>query len=292
MSLQTFTDNASSDSIRISLSPSDEERELFFYPLNVGYLSTRPPFHLDHSYFTSTGYLVILTTNGTGMMHYLDMDYKLEKNSVAIIPCNTGFHFSVSDSDYRWRFLYLQYDGKQAIEYYNYIMKNKEPVGTLENSETIKALIWQIINRNKMAHQEPFSGLNTSSNIIGIMTEIAEIDTIIPYYNLACPTYLKDVFSYLDINYKKRITLDTLETQFSISKYYLARQFKEYSGVTINEYIMLRRIRRAKFLLMHTEYTISDISDEVGFYDASHFIHQFKKREFTSPHAYRKGVKL
>jgi two-component system response regulator YesN len=48
------------------------------------------------------------------------------------------------------------------------------------------------------------------------------------------------------------------------------------------------RIGNAKRLLIETEKSIADISEEVGFNDIKYFTKKFKKLTFLSPSEYRK----
>ncbi|MDD4689963.1 MAG: AraC family transcriptional regulator [Eubacteriales bacterium] len=291
MNPKEYLNNICSDSINILVTPGTLEKGIFLYPTRLGFLATRPPFFFDHNTSESDGYIIVFTISGTGMLHYNDTDYCLGTCSVAFIPCNANYHFCAAKSDYHWRFLFMNFNGKQAQEYYEYIMNNKEPVGTIEKKETIMSLLWQLINRYKVDKHEHFAELRTFSNMIEILSEIALINAPVLYYNLSIPNYLKAVYYYLDSHYMEKITLATLEIKFAMSKYYISRQFKEYSGITINEYVIIKRLDRAKFLLKHTDTPISEIAVEVGFYDAGHFIHQFKVREHITPQAYRKVVK-
>lgn len=57
------------------------------------------------------------------------------------------------------------------------------------------------------------------------------------------------------------------------------------------EYLILTRINAARDLLETTDRTISDIAQEVGFYDHSHFVRHFKHIRGCTPNQYRKQYK-
>lgn len=99
---------------------------------------------------------------------------------------------------------------------------------------------------------------------------------------------LAAVKSYLDEHYIERITLDELEARFFINKYYLLKIFKENYGSTISNYLIAKRITRAKQLLRFTKLTIDEIGCEVGMDGAGYFSRMFKKSEGISPKEYRK----
>ena len=99
---------------------------------------------------------------------------------------------------------------------------------------------------------------------------------------------LVSVKNYMDEHYVEKITLDDLEAQFFINKYYLLKIFKETYGVTISSYLISRRITRAKQLLRFTQMTIDEVGCAVGMDGAGYFSRMFKKSEGISPKKYRK----
>ena len=71
------------------------------------------------------------------------------------------------------------------------------------------------------------------------------------------------------------------------SKFYLTRQFKKETGLTIIEYIRKRRLAVSAFLLLHTHYTILDISFECQFQSQEAFTRAFKELYRMPPGKYR-----
>lgn len=82
----------------------------------------------------------------------------------------------------------------------------------------------------------------------------------------------KYINDYLD----KSITLDLLARRFFVSKYYLCRAFKKYSGVSVHSYISHKRVIYAKQLIDAGE-TASSAAYKVGFGDYSAFYRAYLK---------------
>ena len=99
---------------------------------------------------------------------------------------------------------------------------------------------------------------------------------------------LLEVKSYLDEHYTEKIVLDDLAERFFINKFYMTRIFKETYGMTINNYLISRRITRAKQLLRFTDMTVDEIGNAAGMGDANYFSRMFRKVEGSSPREYRK----
>jgi len=68
-----------------------------------------------------------------------------------------------------------------------------------------------------------------------------------------------------------------------VSKSLLHMKFKEILGKSASEFILSIRMKEASRLLKSKQYTISEISDLLGFNDASYFSKSFKKYFNHSP---------
>lgn len=103
---------------------------------------------------------------------------------------------------------------------------------------------------------------------------------------------LLEVKSYLDEHYMEKIVLDDLSERFFINKFYMTRIFKETYGVTINNYLISKRITRSKQLLRFTDMTVDEIGNAVGMGDANYLSRMFRKVEGSSPREYRKKWRM
>ncbi len=101
------------------------------------------------------------------------------------------------------------------------------------------------------------------------------------------PDQLKYLIHYVNNNYTSELTLEYLAEFFGFSKYHLCRIFKKYTGYTINNYITLLRIERAKDLLKTTSLPANKICVMVGIEDTNYFYRLFKKHTGQSPNEFR-----
>ena len=84
--------------------------------------------------------------------------------------------------------------------------------------------------------------------------------------------------------------LEEIAGRFFISKSYLSRIFKEVTGFTVNEYLNIRRIMKAKQLLSTPEPNVTAISEMLGYENVSYFERVFKKYAHTTPLRFRRQV--
>jgi AraC-like DNA-binding protein len=72
-----------------------------------------------------------------------------------------------------------------------------------------------------------------------------------------------------------------------ISKYYLSREFKKYTGFSPNDYLIQLRVDHAKYLLLSTTLPANKISHIVGIHDMNNFNNLFKRKTGITPGKYR-----
>ena len=95
-------------------------------------------------------------------------------------------------------------------------------------------------------------------------------------------TPIKSVILYLNNHYTSAITLDILQEKFFISKYYLCREFRKATGMTVHAYI--RRKRLTKVRELHSQgLRIGNAAMEAGFHDYSSFYRAFQKEYGIPP---------
>lgn len=101
---------------------------------------------------------------------------------------------------------------------------------------------------------------------------------------------VKPLLDYISTHLNKSITLPQLATQSHFSVVYISKLFKQYTGTTIQKYIIARRITQAKALLKKGE-NVTSVCHQVGFNDYSHFIRTFKQMVGTPPLKYAKSTR-
>jgi transcriptional regulator of acetoin/glycerol metabolism len=103
------------------------------------------------------------------------------------------------------------------------------------------------------------------------------------------PGALKRVREYIEGHLADRISVERLAAIAGLSVYHFARTFKKSQGMTPHDYLLDRRIRRARALLDATDTALSEIALVTGFADQSHFARHFRQRIGVPPNAYRRS---
>ena len=100
-----------------------------------------------------------------------------------------------------------------------------------------------------------------------------------------------EVAEYLTLHCETDESLEELAERFFISKSYLSRIFREVTGFSVNEFRNLARVRKARELLSASEYSVTEISELLGFESVTYFERVFKKHTDATPLKYRKETR-
>jgi AraC-like DNA-binding protein len=98
---------------------------------------------------------------------------------------------------------------------------------------------------------------------------------------------LRRTLAYIEAHLAQELSVTELAAVAQTSPAYFARLFRQATGQTPHQYVIRRRIERAKRLLRETEWPLIDIGHHVGFTDQSYFTAVFRKHVTTTPNAYR-----
>jgi AraC family transcriptional regulator len=99
---------------------------------------------------------------------------------------------------------------------------------------------------------------------------------------------LRAVVEYIEEQLDAGPTLEQLAAVARLSPYHFARQFKAATGLPPHQYVIARRVERAKqFLQDRCELSLAEVAVSAGFSDQSVFCHHFKRLVGVTPGQYR-----
>ena len=117
-----------------------------------------------------------------------------------------------------------------------------------------------------------------------------------PHYNRLSLRYYEEITKnplitsctkYIAENCQHDLTTRQVANQINISVPYFCRLFKKETGRSFVEYVTFVRLQRAVWMLRHTDKTIEQIADELGFNTPNYFSSTFKKYVGITPSEYR-----
>lgn len=79
--------------------------------------------------------------------------------------------------------------------------------------------------------------------------------------------------------------------EIGMSQSKLYKEIKRITGMSINEFIRHTRLKKATFIMLHEDVSITDVMNRVGIQSASYFTKAFTREFGKSPSAYQKEVR-
>jgi AraC family transcriptional regulator len=101
---------------------------------------------------------------------------------------------------------------------------------------------------------------------------------------------LRVVQDYIEANLETEISLTDLATISGLTSTYFCRAFSKSVGLPAHQYVIHRRVERAKALLAERELPICQIALAVGFSNQSHLTMHFRRIVGTTPWRFRQEV--
>lgn len=213
------------------------------------------------------------------------LDYSVEKTLISLITRGN-------------------YDDTKSIisNLFQDMIEKKENISNVQMSCTdFLSIITRISKKYNLdlsqiiAHKAPpdqiFAQLNT-------LTEIREwfldcFKNICDQINLQMPgdsNYVKTAIAYINRDYSRQISQQSIADEMGISSGYLSTIFKAETGQGFADYLNSVRISTAVHMLEHGEMNLHKIAQACGFQDYAYFFKVFKKRMGTTPKTYIKMI--
>jgi len=107
------------------------------------------------------------------------------------------------------------------------------------------------------------------------------------YSNGLPSSKLRSALDYIQDNLDQSLSLKEIARQVGISRFHFCSLFKQSVGVSPWQYVIERRIERAKELLKTSEMSLSEIALLCGFANQNHLNKHFRKLVGMTPKAYQ-----
>jgi AraC-like DNA-binding protein len=101
--------------------------------------------------------------------------------------------------------------------------------------------------------------------------------------------HVENIASWIEQHYDQKINLDLMSQSLNISKFYISHIFKEITGATVMEYVMICRLNKAKYLLETArKKSIAEVAEAAGFENMAHFSRFFRQKVGMTPSEYKR----
>ena len=194
-------------------------------------------------------------------------------------------HLDLYISDKKMKSICSQLKSGEEISMYEMLMRGDKSPAFLLSKNAI-AYIQELLSKQDFITRSPEMD-NTHSSIITIILNEYHISLS----NVNEPSeMIKQVIDLLTDPNNYCARLDELLKQVNYSRTYINREFKKFTGKTPIAFFDFHKILYSSELLLHTDKTILDISNTIGFSSTKNFIAQFKRVFSCTPSSYKKAV--
>lgn len=100
-------------------------------------------------------------------------------------------------------------------------------------------------------------------------------------------TAIARVLAHIDCHRDSKLDLDSLTKVARVSKFHFHRVFKAYMGISLGQYVKLKRLETGMWKLIHTKDNTLDIAMDSGYESHAAFTRAFKKEMGCSPKEFK-----
>ena len=278
-----FNDNLTS-SDRVLHTPGRFARNNLLYVQEVGFLKSIQPHKCSREMLDS--FLIMVVMEGAGKVTVKGTEYSLNKGDLAFIDCFQPYEHVSSECD-PWELGWLHFNGVQARGYYDLFIQCNggqsviHSVNASKYNEIIKRIYdlqnLPILKSERKSAEEILELLNN------VIDEFENTEALEKHQERELVDQLRD---YLSINFSNKDIQDILKEEYS-NLACLEKAFANLYGISINDYILSRRMNRAKELLRFTIKHSDEIAAECGYANLQEMEAHFSEYEHMSTAEYR-----
>lgn len=229
---------------------------------------------------TLNSYLIIYVEEGAGYAIINNKKLDLKKGNMILLNVYERPSYGTSIG---WKIKWLHFDGHDI----NSLFQHLDKVIVRPTESIVDKAFSKILTPFSTGKQPSAAVIN--KYITNLLTEFFEPD--MENYINASGRKFQEIFNYINTNIDKKITINELAQISNLSKYYFIRKFKQETRYTPHNYIIKTRVELAKYLLIATELSLSEITLKCGFTNEGALNNTFKTIYKTTPNVYRKKTK-
>lgn len=261
--------------------PSATAKKLYYYPVSTGHFFCVKGYHLIRKNYDSLLVTHILSGSFT---YVLDgRHHTAHKGDTVFLDCFLPHEYYTNDA---FESIWLHFSGANCRELYEEVVKNSGNLIKCSDSDHVKKLLFRIFNG--IGSKEPASERYYSLDIYKLLIELFTPLHISSKNKMSYEEQIQEVKKYIADHLHEEISVQKLAGFMHMSASHFSRIFKQQTGFTPYDYVLVSRLNKAKEYLQKTKLTVSEIAYEIGFNSESNFIYFFTSHNGISPSKFRK----
>ena len=262
-------------------SPSQTAKKIYFYPISAGHFFCVEGYHLVRKNYNS----LLITHILDGSFTYIKDGKHItaHKGDTVILDCYKPHEYYTNDS---FESIWIHIAGANSFELFEEIERSEGNLIKCKDVQHLRKLLFRVFDGMKGDY--PTTELSVSLDIYKIFTELLNPQSTKSKGESNYEDSIQTVKEYIAENLNENLTVGALAEIVNMSSSHFSRVFKQQTGLSPYDYILISRLNRAKYLLQVTDMTVSAIAYEIGFNSESNFIYFFTENEGISPGKFRK----
>lgn len=256
--------------------------ELSKTKFTIQYYGARSPLYKEHTLYhharepkrTYTGLMYLSNCDMSTTSLNTNTQYNFSKGSLILLPQNSSYYSIFTNTEKTDHSFICLNMLLYFFDFNNLIVEN-EPTLLFEKTPDIVVELFRSMLLPKKSYSFFISQLHMIWDIIfensNANNKIIENDP-------------NPIFTPMDIKNKSN---KELAAQLNISVSTLTRMFKKYYNTTPSAYALQLKLSEARYKLLNTDMSVSQISSSLEFNSLDHFGRIFKKHMGISPSKYR-----
>ncbi len=212
-------------------------------------------------------WLIHYIVSGKGVFKTGGQTYEVKENEIFIIRPDELYEY-IADTKEPWQYKWVGFSGEYADKLNNTEKRVMKISGHLFDD---------------MQYAEDYGDMCEEYIALKVMELLCEI-----LYTETNKSYAETAKNIVDSDYSKKISVAKIAGQIGIDKNYLTKLFKRKYNLTLQKYIIEKRMREARHFL-HVGYNVSEVSQLVGYDDCFSFSRAFKNVYGFAPKNERKS---
>lgn len=230
--------------------------------------------------------IITFIFRGRGSVTYEDQVYPLTKGDLFVLPPGIP-HAYDSDTKSPMGQIWIEIDGGDCERIMKAAVSVLGPVLNDRISNRIGSRMTQLIQKLTIG-----SYLDIPLIVYQILSDlIYEKNSVAQEDKSEVTARVHMAKSYMDAHIAEVITNERLAEISGLSKSYFMKSFKNIFSRTPQEYMMYQKLESARHYLIHSNISVDQLAEKLGFCSTSHFIKRYKKHIGVTPAVYRRQAK-